>query len=117
MPVYPSATPRVLYAGETIALVNNAAVDTNVTTTIQVSIPSSPAYPSLFSIVNTTNQTATIQVAYSDVAANYQALKNADTTNAITVANGSTVVFSCIGPWLRCTFASAPTSGSLVICR
>ena len=118
MPSYPGSQVRSIYPGDSIALVNNAAVDTNVTATVQVSLAAMQGLPNnTLSLVNTTNQTATVQVAYADAAANYQPLKNADTTNAITVANGSAIVFTSIGPWLRCTFASAPTSGSLVISR
>jgi hypothetical protein len=76
-----------------------------------------PGTPTMLALHNTSGQTATVQVCWHDVAADYQALTNKDTGLAITVATASSVVFSCIGPWVRCTLAAAPTAGSLVLTR
>jgi len=118
MPAYSATTPaRAIYPGNNIALVNNGATDTGVTKTVQVAVAQMPGTPDKLALHNTTAQTATVQVCWHDVDADYQALKDADTGTAITVATNSSIVFTCIGPWIRCTIASAPTSGSLVLSR
>ena len=117
MPSYGSATPRAIYPGNNVALVNNAATDTGVTKTISVAFAKVAGYPATCSLNNTTGQTATVQTSNDDVDADYTALKNGDTGLAITVSTASSVVFTCAEPWIRCTIASAPTSGSLVLSR
>jgi hypothetical protein len=118
MPAYSTTTPaRAIYPGNEIALVNNGATDTGITKTAQVAFAPMPGYANTLALVNTTTQAATVQVAGSDVDANYQALKDADTGTAITAAAGGSVQFTCIGPWIRCLMAAAPTSGSLVLSR
>jgi hypothetical protein len=120
MPSYNVANvSTALYQGDQIALVNNGATDTGVTKTMQVAITSVPqgGDGDKLTLFNTTTQTATVQTCWHDVDADYQPLKDADTGQAITVATNSSIVFTCIGPLLRCTIASAPTSGSLVLSR
>ena len=117
MPSYGSLTPRAIYPGNNIALVNNAATDTGVTKTISVAFAKVPGYPATCSVDNTTAQTATVQTSFDDVDGDYTALKNGDTGLAITVAAASSVVFTCAEPWIRCTIATAPTTGSLVLSR
>ena len=107
MPAYSTTTPaRAIYPGNEIALVNNGATDSNITKTVQVAFAPMPGYTNTLTLANTTTQAATVQVAGSDADANYQALKDADTGTAITVATNSSVVFTCIGPWIRCTLAA-----------
>jgi gamma-glutamyltranspeptidase len=115
MPAYQTtSTPQLQFIspGNKIALVNNAAVDTGITATIQVSCAAQPNASSKLTLVNNTNQTATVQVAAVDASANYVPL-----TATVTAAAGAAVVFDCIGPWIRASFASAPTAGSLYLCR
>lgn len=113
MPAYPAAGQvRFLSPGNEIALVNNAAADTGITATIQVAVAAQPHATSKLTLVNNTNQTATVQVAAVDAAANYVPL-----TATVTAAAGAAVVFDCVGPFVRCTFGVAPTTGSLYLCR
>ena len=117
MPAYGTSTPRAIYPGNKIALVNNAATDTGVTKSVSVAFAQMPGTPDKLALHNTTAQTATVQVSFDDVDADYQALKDADTGNAVTVATNSSVIFTCVGPWVRCTLAAAPVAGSLVLSR
>ena len=118
MPAYSTTVPpRAIYPGNAIALVNNGATDTGITKTAQVAFAQMPGTPNTLALHNTTTQTATVQVAWIDADANYQPLKDADTGNAVTVATNGSVVFTCIGPWVRCVLGTAPTSGSLVLSR
>jgi gamma-glutamyltranspeptidase len=112
MPAYPAYSPIFLSPGNQIVLVNSAATDTGVTKTIQCSLAAQPTATSKLMLVNNTNQTATVQVAAIDADANYVPL-----TATVTAAAGAAVVFDCIGPWIRASFASAPTTGSLYLCR
>jgi hypothetical protein len=110
-----------LYPGQSIALVNNAAVDGSVTQTVQVAIGPDPDSNYRLNITNTTNQTATVDVAPRDPVLPSPALASyqpySDEGTAITVAANTSNTFSCFGPWLSCNFATAPTSGSLILSR
>ena len=127
MPAFASIQPPGLYPGDNYALVNNAAIDTIVHYTQQVVICQSvKALGNQLTLTNTTNQSATVYVAAADApttvapngqTANYEPLKDADTTNAITVASGSTISFTTPGPFMCAYFATAPSSGSLIIAR
>lgn len=113
MPAYPSTQPRALYPGQQVALINNAATDSGVTTTIQAAFGFSPGnVESNWLLFNTTDQTATVEVAASDANADYLQL-----TTSVTVAASKAVAFSCGAPWIRCTFSVAPASGSLILYR
>lgn len=116
MPQFNAAIPSAaLYPGNQVALVNSAATDGSVTKTISVAVNAMPGYDPVLTVVNTTNQTATAQVGFANVEADYQPLSNGGT--AVTVATNTVETFTCSGPWVRFTFSSAPTSGSLVLCR
>lgn len=123
MPAFlPTTTaPKAIYPGDSIALVSNAAVDSGVTSTVQVAIGPDPMGNYRLTLTNTTNQTATAQVAPNDMvlptptSSSYEPYS--DGPNAVTVASGKSASFNCFGPWFNCTFASAPTSGSLVLSR
>lgn len=121
MPAYGAAGwPKNLNVGDVIQLINAAdATAANVTATAPVSIvQGGPAVSGVeLTLINTTGQTATVQCAAVDAAANYVPLTNIDTNNAITLATAKSGVFSCSGPLLRVTFASAPTTGLLTISR
>jgi hypothetical protein len=111
----------VLYPGNSFALVNNAAVDASVTRTQQVAIGPDPMGNYRLTLTNTTDQTATVTTAPNDpvlpspAAASFEPYSDEGT--AITVAAGKSVSFPCFGPWLSCTFATAPASGSLILSR
>ena len=120
MPAYGTiANPPALYPGEQQVLVNNAAVDANVTQTQQVAIPQDATDPAgTLTVINGTNQTATVAVSAQDAgAASYQPLTDGDTAQAIAVPASKAWVFRCRGPFLSCTYTVAPTTGSLVLCR
>jgi gamma-glutamyltranspeptidase len=112
MPAYPAHSPVFLSPGNQVVLVNNAATDTGITKTIQCSVAAQPTATSKLTLVNNTNQTATVQVAAVDADASYVPL-----TTSITAAAGAAVIFDCVGPFVRCSFATAPTTGSLYLCR
>ena len=112
MPAYPVASPSALYPGSQLALVNNAAVDSGITTTEQFAlIPLGDGSGCTLMITNTTNQQATGQYAPTDVDANYKPL------SSCIVTTGAVLPYNLSGGWLRFTFATAPTSGSLIVSR
>jgi hypothetical protein len=115
MPSYPASSPISLQPGGQIALVNNAATDANVTTTIQVHIQQTSPAPAALMLVNTTNQSATVQVAASDAAGNYASLVENGTVD--TVAAGTAVTVNSGFQWILASFQTAPVSGSLILCR
>lgn len=112
MPAYPSAQPAALYPGSPIALVNNAATDSGITTTEQFAVAPPPNGAGLtVMIANTTNQQAVGQFSWVDTAADYQPL------SGCIVPPGSVLPYNLATGWMRFTFAVAPTSGSLVVSR
>ncbi len=112
MPAYPSAQPAALYPGAPITLVNNAATDSGITTTAQFAVPPAPNGSGVtLMIVNTTNQPATGQFSWIDVTGDYQNL------SGCVVAAGQALAYNLATGWIRFTFVSAPTSGSLVVSR
>jgi hypothetical protein len=119
MPAYITspATQQVnaLYPGNTLKLVNNAATDSGITKTLQFAVGSDPMGNYRLTLNNGTNQTATVQQAATDADANYQ--NYSDEGTAITVSTDTAKTFYCAGPWVRCTFSSAPTTGSLTVSR
>lgn len=116
MPSYNAATPRAIYPGNEIALVNSAATDSSVTTTQQCSMGPDPGGQTALILTNTTNQTATVQIAPSDTPSLYQPYTYLG--SAITAAANTSVGFPIVpGVWLRCTFSTAPSSGSLILSR
>lgn len=119
MPAYNTVPAIALTPGDSVALVNNAAVDAGITNSQQVHVgPSATISSDRLHVSNTTDKDLTVQAAnVGDVTGNYQALKDADTGQAITVASGSDAVFSFANGWIRFNFAVAPTQGSAVISR
>lgn len=101
-----------LYPGGALALVNGAATDTGITSTVQFAVGPTPGNNvGNVVIVNSTNQQAQGQYAVTDAAANYQNL-----SGCIVPANSS-LPYNLSGGWMRFTFATAPTSGSLIVSR
>lgn len=101
-----------LQPGRAIALVNNAAVDANVTKTLQLALGATPGSPEeSITIVNSTDKDATGQFAANDADANY---KNA---SGMVVASGTSLAYNIARGWVRFTFAAAPTTGSLIVTR
>ena len=113
MPAYntqamPTPKPS-LCTGDQYALVNNAAVDSGITATQQVAIAPHQADSATYcTVFNGTNQAVQMQAAPSDSAALYASLGSS-------IAAGALATISCAVPWVRGLFATAPTSGSLVI--
>ena len=120
MPAYGTQPDQgvTLAPGESIQLVNaaDAALGT-VTQTIAVALGPSSTYAPILTLINTTGQTATVDVAAADALANYQPLTNADTNNAITVATGKAITFTCAAPFLMVTLGGAAATGLLILCR
>lgn len=113
MPAYNAQampTPKpALYTGDQYALVNNAALDSGITATEQVAIAPHQADSATYcTIFNGTNQAVQMQAAPSDSAALYVSLGSS-------IAAGALATISCAVPWVRGLFATAPTTGSLII--
>lgn len=116
MPAYISSagTTQVtaIYPGNSLAVVNNAAVDSGVTTTLQFAVGPTPGNSTgNVVITNTTNQQATGEYAAADAAANYQPL------SGCIIPSDSSLPYNLSGGWMRFTFGTAPTSGSLIVSR
>ena len=112
MPAYNAQPVRVIYPGASIALVDNAAVDSGITTTQQVAIGPNPVNNSnVVNFINTTDQDAQGQIAHQDVAASYAV------ASGLVVAAGTAFPYNLADGWVRFTFAVAPTSGSLIAAR
>ena len=112
MPKYQAGQPAALYPGNSIALVNNAAVDANVTTTERFALaPGQNGAGITLMALNTTNQQAQGQFSTDDVDAHYQNL------SGFIVAAGAAFPYNLTAGWVRFTFAAAPTSGSLIVSR
>lgn len=112
MPAYNTQVPVALCPGFSIALVNSAATDSSITATQQFAVapvPNQSGGTIVFD--NTTNQDATAQYSATDVAANYKPLAGG------IVASGTALPYNLSGGWVRFSFATAPTSGSLTASR
>ena len=128
MPAFASIPPPALYAGDSYQLVNVAdATAGNITyTQAVVGVQSAQVAGNQWTLQNTTNETATVYVAAQDAAtsahpngqtANYSALTDADSAEAITAAASSTINFTTAGPFVCCHFGTSPSSGLLIIAR
>lgn len=115
MPAYQTTPTHFIAAlnpGTQIPLVNNAATDAGITTTLQFAVTQSGGFTgTTLMILNTTNQDATGQFAPADVTANYVPL------SGCIIPAGSALPYNLSGGWMRFTFAAAPTTGSLVVSR
>ena len=112
MPAYNAQPARVIYPGASIALVDDASVDTGISTTQQVAIGPNPTNDSnVVNFINTTNHDAQGQIAHQDVAASYA------NASGLIVAAGTSLPYNLADGWVRFTFASSPTSGSLIAAR
>ena len=112
MPSYAAGTGKALYPGDAIALVNNAAIDTGVTSTQQFAVGADPVGTTVgIVVVNTTDKDATGQYAATDADANYKNL------SGLVVPSGTALPYNVAGGLIRFTFVSAPTSGSLTVRR
>ncbi|MGB9409126.1 MAG: hypothetical protein WCA89_16450 [Terracidiphilus sp.] len=116
MPSYNTvaASPKPsLHTGDQYALVNNAAVDTGVLATEQVAIAPAPGDTATYcTVFNGTNQAVQMQAAPVDPAV---ATGVAWASLGSSIAAGALATISCAVPWIRGLFATAPTTGSLVI--
>ena len=118
MPSYPTKIAAALYPGDQLVLVNNAAVDAGVTATIQAAVGPAPANNEAhFVAFNTTDQPATIQCAVEDIEADYLPLYGEWGPQEVIAAAGEAYFFYSPGPFIRAKFATAPTSGSLILYR
>ena len=112
MPAYNTAPVAALYPGTPIAVVNNAASDSGISTTQQLAIaPPINGSGLTIMISNTTNQQATGEFSWHDVAADYQDL------SGCIIPAGSVLAYNLATGWLRFTFATPPSSGSLIVSR
>lgn len=116
MPAY-ITTPQpvqlvALYKGNSIFFVNNAAVDSGITKTVQAAVGPEPGAGGVtLNIINETNEQATLETAWADADANYQPVSGG------IIAAGASLEYNLSGGWIRFTFGTAPTTGSLVVTR
>jgi hypothetical protein len=112
MPAYntiASSPKPSMHTGDQIALVNNAATDSSILATKQVSIaPHQGDSATYCTVFNGTNQAVQMQAAPSDSAALYVSIGSS-------ISAGALATISCAVPWMRGLFATAPTTGSLII--
>ena len=111
MPSYNALPVSVIYPGNNIALVSDASTDTGVTTTQQTVIGPSNSNANVINIINTTNQTAQGQLSWDDTTGDYQ------NASGMMIGSGSALCYNLADGFLRFTFSTAPTSGSLVVAR
>src|ERR1700688_2564893 len=112
MPAYGAQPVRAIYPGASIALVNDASVETGITTTEAVAIGPNPVNTSnVVNFINTTNSDAQGQIAHQNAAA------SSANASSLLVAAGTSLPYNLADGWVRFTFASAPTSGSLIAAR
>jgi hypothetical protein len=113
MPAYQNTGSRTaIYPGDQVAVVNNAAVDSAITTTQQLAIgPVGNQSGCTIIVTNTTNQQATGQYAPLDADANYE------NCSGFIIPAGSALPYNLSLGFVRFTFPSAPTSGSLIVSR
>jgi hypothetical protein len=118
MPSYPTKVAAALYPGDQITLVNDAATDSGVTSTIQAAVGPAPGNNQAhFVAFNSTDQNATIEVAWEDVEADYLPFNGEWGPQAVVVNSNESVFFYCPGPFVRAAFVTAPTRGSLILYR
>ena len=112
MPAYNAQPTRALYPGESIALVDNAAVDSGITTSQQFAVGPNPTQnTNVVNFINTTNQDAQGQIAHQDVTGSYA------NASGLIVAAGTAFPYNLADGWVRFTFGVAPTSGSMIAAR
>lgn len=121
MPAFNTIPAPSVTVGDTVVLANGAT-EAGLTFTQQVTAPqiAGTSSSSNFTLQNLTNQTATVYVAAIDATAstaNYSALTDADTNQAITVASNSAINFTTAGPFICCKYGTSPTSGKLILAR
>lgn len=121
MPAFGTTSPTALYSGDSLQLVNAADATAGTITNTQavVGIQAAQTAGNQWTLTNTTTQTATVYSAAADNPSsinNYKALTDADTNQPITVAAGSTIIFSAVG-FVCAHFGTSPTSGLLTILR
>jgi hypothetical protein len=113
MPAYSATGNRTaIYPGDFVAVVNNAATYSGITTTQQLAIgPVGNQTGCTVMVTNTTNQQATGQYSWTDVEADYQPL------SGFVIPPDTALAYNLSLGFIDFTFASAPTSGSLVVSR
>ena len=104
MPAYAAASAKDLLPGQTVALINNAAIDGSVTKTMAVQIKGH----GVLNIVNQTNQDMTGQLAPDDLEADYQPAVG------MVIVKSTTLPYNVASGFLRFT-CTAPTTGSLYV--
>ena len=115
MPAYNTNVPIALCPGFSIAVVNSAATDSNITSSQQFAVAPVPNQSGgTLMITNSTNQTATGQFAASDTSTGTGTY---ETLSGCIVPAGTTLAYNLSGGWMRFSFGTAPTSGSLVVSR
>jgi hypothetical protein len=104
-----------LYPGIQYAVVNNAAIDTGITKSVQLAVGPTPGNGTVnLVITNQTNQQAQGQYAPNDgngVNPTYENL------SGCIIPAGSVLPYNLQGGWILLTFATAPTTGSAYIGR
>ena len=107
-----------LYPGENLALVNDASTDSGITKSLQFAVGPIPGNgTSTLVFTNTTNQDATLKYAPAEILYPGSTQPTYEPLSGGTVSAGTSLSYNLSGGWVLATFASAPTSGSLVVSR
>src|SRR5277367_6776044 len=113
MPAYSASGNRTaIYPGDYVAVLNDASVESGITKTQQLAVgPVGNQTGSTVVVTNSTNQQATGQFAPTDADASYQ------NASGFIVPSDTALPYNLSLGFVRFTFATAPTSGSLIVSR
>ena len=107
-----------LYPGQSVSMINDATTDSGVTKTIQFAVGPIPGNgTSTLVFTNTTNQDATLKYAPSETLYPGTTQPTYEPLAGGVVSAGTSLAYNVSGGWILATFATAPTSGSLVASR
>jgi hypothetical protein len=110
MPLYGTSKPPALAPGQQYVL-SSASLGSGSNLTQAVAPAQVPGNPSNLTIVNNSAVSLTVEVAATDVAANYVPL------SGVTVPANTAVSFSTTAPFVAVLPASDPGTGVITICR
>jgi hypothetical protein len=96
-----------VYPGSRLNLYSSG--DTNVTKTLQFAIGPVPGGNPRLTLINTSNVDCPMELAATDSDANYAS------ASGIVVSSGTSFIVNVQGGWMRGHFASAPSSGNLIV--
>jgi hypothetical protein len=115
MPAYAAGKANAIYPGDVVVL-SSASISTNPTIAVAVS-PLNGESSATLTVVNGSAVVLTVQFATTDTNASYQALKDENTGDALTVAATNAGVFNVGTGFVRISPASDPGATTITISR